>query len=98
MNKKENKEVKSGWLSRLKGGLSRSSSVLSKNINDLMANRKLDEAAIEELEEILITSANFTGQGMRRSIEMGIYHKGRPAEEAEDLIQELIHDGYFNRI
>ena len=48
--------------------------------------------------EILITSANFTGQGMQRSIEMGIYHEGLPAKEAENLIQELIRDDYFNRV
>ena len=47
---------KKGWLSRLKQGLSRSSSTLTQGINDLFTKRKLDTAAIEELEEILITS------------------------------------------
>ena len=56
MNNEEQKDKKNGWLSRLKGGLNRSSSVLSKNINDLFTKRKLDAAVIENLEEILITS------------------------------------------
>ena len=49
-------EEKKGWLSRLKDGLSRSSSVLTQGINELFTKRKLDDAAIEDLEEILITS------------------------------------------
>ena len=53
---------------------------------------------IIDSKEILITSANMTGRGMQRNLEMGIYHKGQPAKEAENLIQELIHDGYFNRV
>ena len=52
---------------------------------------------IIDSKEILITSANMTGRAMQRNIEMGIYHKGQPAKEAENLIQELIHDGYFTR-
>ena len=51
-----NEEKKYGWLSRLKTGLSRSSSALTQGINELFAKRKLDDATIEELEEILITS------------------------------------------
>jgi fused signal recognition particle receptor len=49
-------EEKKGWLSRLKDGLSRSSSALTQGINELFTKRKLDDAAIEDLEEILITS------------------------------------------
>ena len=56
MTAEEQNKLESGWLSRLKGGLSRSSSALSKNINDLFTKRKLDNDAIESLEEILITS------------------------------------------
>jgi len=47
---------KNHWFSRLADGLSRSSSKITENINNLFIKRKLDEAAIEELEEILITS------------------------------------------
>ena len=53
---------------------------------------------IIDSKEILITSANMTGRGMQRNLEMGIYHKGQPAKEAENLIEELIHDGYFTRV
>lgn len=47
---------KKGWLARLKAGLSKSSSKLTSGIGDLFTKRKLDEEALEELEDLLITS------------------------------------------
>jgi fused signal recognition particle receptor len=47
---------KPGWLQRLKSGLSRSSSKLSDGISGIFKGRRLDEAALEELEELLITA------------------------------------------
>jgi fused signal recognition particle receptor len=47
---------KTGWFARLKAGLSRSSSRLSDGISGIFRRRKLDEAALEELEELLITA------------------------------------------
>jgi fused signal recognition particle receptor len=43
-----------GWLSRLRQGLSKSSDALTTGITDIFTKRKLDSAAIEELEDILI--------------------------------------------
>ena len=45
---------KTGWFARLKAGLARSSSKLSGGITDIFTKRKLDDAALEELEELLI--------------------------------------------
>ena len=45
-----------GWLARLKSGLSRSSSRLTDGIGAIFAKRKLDAAAVEALEELLITA------------------------------------------
>ena len=47
---------KKGWLARLRAGLSRSSSCLSDGIVGIFSGRKLDDAALEELEDLLITS------------------------------------------
>ncbi|WP_028877874.1 signal recognition particle-docking protein FtsY [Terasakiella pusilla] len=47
---------KKGWLARLKAGLSKSSSKLTSGIGDLFTKRKLDDEALEELEDLLITS------------------------------------------
>jgi fused signal recognition particle receptor len=47
---------KKGWLARLKAGLSKSSNKLTSGIGDLFTKRKLDDEALEELEDLLITS------------------------------------------
>ena len=45
-----------GWLGRLAAGLSRSSNRLSDGIGGIFARRRLDEAAVRELEELLIAA------------------------------------------
>ena len=47
---------KAGWLSRLKSGLSRSAGALGTGISDIFTTRKLDNAALDELTDLLITS------------------------------------------
>jgi fused signal recognition particle receptor len=47
---------KRGWLARLRQGLSRSSTKLATGITSIFTKRKLDAAAIEELEELLIAA------------------------------------------
>jgi fused signal recognition particle receptor len=45
-----------GWVSKLKSGLSKSSSKLNEGIKDIFVRKKLDDAMLEELEDLLITS------------------------------------------
>ncbi len=47
---------KASWLSRVRQGLARSSSRLTQGIGDLFTKRKLDDEALEQLEELLITA------------------------------------------
>lgn len=47
-------EKKTGWFGRLKQGLARSASALGEQIGALFTKRKLDAAALEDLEETLI--------------------------------------------
>ncbi len=47
---------KHGWLARLKSGLSRSSGKLGDGISGIFTRGKLDDAALEELEELLISA------------------------------------------
>jgi fused signal recognition particle receptor len=54
-------EEKLGWLGRLRQGLSRSSAKLSEGINQVVGRRRLDTAALEELEEMLIAADMGTG-------------------------------------
>ena len=48
--------AKTGWFGRLKAGLSRSSARLGDGIAGIFTKRKLDDAALEELEELLIAA------------------------------------------
>jgi fused signal recognition particle receptor len=45
-----------GWLSRLKAGLSRSSSRLGEGIAGILSKRKLDATTLQELEDLLIAA------------------------------------------
>src|SRR5262245_18506008 len=45
---------KRGWLARLRDGLSRSSNKLATGIGGIFTKRRLDAAALQELEELLI--------------------------------------------
>ena len=47
---------KKGWLARLREGLGRTSSRLSDGIGGIFSGRRLDDAAVEELEELLIAA------------------------------------------
>ena len=52
----DEEKPKKGWLARLKEGLSKSSSKLTEGITGIFTKRKLDDEALEELEELLITA------------------------------------------
>lgn len=59
----------SSWWQRLKGGLQRSSSALTRNVAAILTRRRLDAEALDELEEALIaadlgvrTAAKLTGR------------------------------------
>lgn len=49
-------EEKTGWFGRLTAGLRKSSAKITGGIGDLFTKRKLDDAALEDLEEVLITA------------------------------------------
>ena len=45
-----------GWLSRLTSGLSKSTNKITGGLSDLVTKRKLDQATLDELEEVLISA------------------------------------------
>ncbi|WP_424983401.1 signal recognition particle-docking protein FtsY [Maritalea sp. S77] len=51
---KDSGEKKKGWFARLRDGLKRSSDQLTDNISSIFTKRKLDDEALEELEDTLI--------------------------------------------
>lgn len=48
--------------------------------------------------DLLITSANLTGHGMRRNLEFGLRVLGRPAEDATEHLEGLIRSGVFEEV
>ena len=51
-----NDEPRKGWFARVRAGLSRSSAKLGDGITGIFTRRRLDDEALEELEELLITA------------------------------------------
>jgi len=77
-----------GWFSRLKAGLSRSSSKLTDSIGAIFTKRRLDDEALEELEEALIaadigvaTAAKLTAELARKRFNKEV----SPEEVRQDL-------------
>jgi fused signal recognition particle receptor len=76
------------WWSRLKGGLSRTTTAISTAITDLVSKRKLDAAVIEELEEMLIR-ADFgvdVAARMAAAIGHGRYDKMISPDEVKAIL------------
>jgi len=74
---------KKGWFSRLKDGLSRSTSKITDGITGIFTKRRLDDAALEELEEVLITADLGPSVSARLTAELGRTRFGKEVEEAE---------------
>jgi len=91
--------VKSGWLGRLKAGLARSSQKITSGITDVFTKRKLDDAALEELEEILIqgdlgvaTAARLSGSLAKTRFDQEVDPdevKGALADEVATILEPV---------
>ncbi|WP_376091546.1 signal recognition particle-docking protein FtsY [Roseomonas sp. CCTCC AB2023176] len=73
--------ARGGFFSRLKAGLSRSTAKLTENITSLFRKRRLDDEALEELEDTLITADLGVGAS-RRIVES--FRKTRFGKEVTD--------------
>ena len=81
-----------GWFSRLKAGLTRSSSKLADGIGGIFTKRRLDAAAIAELEELLITADLGVGCAATLTAELarGRFDKDiTPQEVRENLADQI---------
>lgn len=77
----EEKPAKQGFLARLVGGLARSSERLSEGLAAIVNRRKLDDATLDELEELLIAS------------DLGVAASGRVrADLARDKFDKEVSD------
>jgi fused signal recognition particle receptor len=83
---------KKSWWRRLKDGLSRSSSAISRGITDIVLKRKLDATTIEELEDVLIQADLGVDVSTRIAAAIGkgrFDHQISPEEVHEVLATEV---------
>lgn len=80
---KDAEEKGGNWLSRLTGGLSKSSGKLTQGIGDLLTKRKLDQDMLDSLEELLITADLGPKTAARLVEEFGRDRFGKDIDETE---------------
>jgi fused signal recognition particle receptor len=88
MNDSTSATPRPSWWSRLRGGLSRTTDVISTAISDLVSRRKLDAGIIEELEETLIR-ADFgvdVAARMAGAVGQGRYDKMISSDEVKAIL------------
>ena len=81
-----------GWFGRLRAGLSRSSSRLGDGISGIFAGRRLDDDALEELEELLITADLGPAMAAKLTAELGRTRFGKqvaPDEVRAALAEQI---------
>jgi fused signal recognition particle receptor len=80
------------WLARLTFGLSRSSSVIGRGIVDIFTKRKLDETALDDLEDILLQADLGLGPAtrIREAIGKGRYETRIDPGEVKRLLAEEV--------
>ena len=88
----ESSGAKTGWFGRLKAGLSRTSSKLGEGITGLFTKRKLDQAALDELEDLLIGADLGVGPAARFVAELkkNRFDKEIAPEEVRAALAESI--------
>ncbi len=79
---------RASWWSRLKSGLSRSSSAIGQGITDIFTKRKLDAAALDELEDVLIRADLGIGAASRivEAVGKGRYDKEIDPQEVKEIL------------
>ena len=79
---------KPGFFARLKQGLARSSGALSDGIASILTKRKLDEAALEEFEDMLIKAdlGSETAARIARKLREGRFDKDVSTDEVKSVL------------
>jgi fused signal recognition particle receptor len=83
---------KKGWFGRLTAGLKRSTSSLSDGISGIFTKRKLDDEALEELEDLLITAdlGVATAAAVSARLAKSRFDKEISPEEVREVLAEEI--------
>jgi fused signal recognition particle receptor len=80
--------AKRNWLSRLTSGLSRSSASIGQGITDIFSKRRLDAAALDDLEDVLIRADLGLGAAtrIREAVARGRYDKAIEPQEVRAIL------------
>jgi fused signal recognition particle receptor len=83
---------KQGWFSRLKAGLTKTSSKLSEGITGLFTKRRLDVDTLEDLEDLLIQAdlGVETASRITDTLSQSRYSKGISAEDVRNVLAEEV--------
>jgi fused signal recognition particle receptor len=81
-------EEKQSWWQRLSGGLKRTSASIGGAVADLVAKRKLDEAMLEEIEDVLIRAdlGIESAAKIAAAVGEGRYDKSITADEVKSVV------------
>jgi fused signal recognition particle receptor len=88
MNDTPEPETKQSWWKRLSGGLKRTSASITGAITDLVSKRRLDEATVEELEELLIRAD--LGLDVAAKVAAAIAHGRYDKQVSETEVKEIL--------
>lgn len=85
-------EKKSSWVSRLKSGLTKTSSRLSDGISGLFTKRKLDADTLDDLEDLLIQADLGVETSMRitTALSGSRYQKGISADDVRQVLADEV--------
>jgi len=77
-----------GWLAKLKDGLSKSSKSLTGSITSIFTKRKLDQATLDELEDVLIQAdlGLAVSERIIKAVAVGRYDKEIDPEEVKGIL------------
>lgn len=77
-----------GWFSRLTAGLSKSTGKIGQGISDILTKRKLDQAALDDLEDILITAD--LGPSVARQMVQDLSDKRFGTDVTDDEVRDAM--------
>ncbi len=81
-----------GWFARLKSGLAKTSSRLTEGIAGLVTRKKLDQATLDELEELLLAAdlGIETSERITTSLAKGRFDKAISADEIRETLADEV--------
>lgn len=88
----EASENKTSWFARLTGGLTKTSSRLGEGITKIFTHEKLDDATLDDFEDILIQAdlGVETAMRIRDQLQSGRYDKGVTAGDVQSVLAEEV--------